>query len=537
MSGAAEWSQGYVTDTLYTENHYRELSPAWINYAALLNGCLPRPTDRDFSYIELGCGHGRTLTHLAAAYPKGRFYGVDFNPAHIDSAIRYAAALGVGNVQFLERGFHDLAGQGGPGQGGTGPGKMPAPDLPEFDFIALHGVYTWISAEARQAVQRLIFEKLKPGGLVYNSYNCLPGWAAEAPVRRLFVEFAAVAPGGSSERMKKALDHAGELQGLKAGYLARYPAVGEAIAQHLKRPANYMAQEYLNADWNPFYSADVSDEMAAAKLDFAGAATLMENHLDLMMNDEASAFVARQPTARLRQLMQDFLYNQRFRRDVFVRGHARLGPAEIQANLRGQSFIALKPMSGNKLTLPRGEVTFEAEILPSLNEIFATGCVTLEEVAQAIAKKGGKVGGLERVVNILAALGTVVPAAHAYRPAKTYAPPARLRLKHPANQQLLQRAMNRADSSRPMILPAYGNIAVISIPQAFILHEMQGGGTLPDLVTRSIAAIERRGYKLQKDNQVLSESEAKQVHMTELVTSFIDKDLPLLLRGGAVDVA
>ncbi|MDY0885070.1 class I SAM-dependent methyltransferase [Dongia soli] len=527
MSGASEWSQGYVTDTLYTENHYRELSPAWINYAALLNGCLPRPTDRDFTYIELGCGHGRTVMHLAAAFPKGRFYGVDFNPAHIDSATRYAAALGIGNVQFLERGFQDL----------VGAGKMPVPDLPDFDFIALHGVYSWISVEARQAVQRLIFEKLKPGGLVYNSYNCLPGWAAEAPVRRLFVEFAAVEQGGSGDRMKKALAHAGELQALKAGYLARYPAVGEAIAQHLKRPANYMAHEYLNADWNPFYSVDVADEMAAAKLDFAGAATLMENHLDLMMNDNVSAFVTRQPTARLRQLMKDFLYNQRFRRDVFVRGHARLGPAEIMANLRGQSFIALKPMSGNKLTVPRGEISFDGEILPSLNEIFAAGSVTLEEAAKAITKKGGKTGGLERVINILAASGTLAPAAYPYRPVKAYAPPARLRFKHAANQHLLQRVMARSDSSRAIIVPAYGNIVTISIPQAFILNEMLTGGTTTDLVTRSIAAIERRGFKLQKDNHTLTESEAKQAHMAQLVTGFIDKDLPLLLRGGAVDVA
>lgn len=31
---------------------------------------------------------------------------------------------------------------------------------------------------------------LKPGGLVYGSYNCMPGWAAMAPFQRLLVEHA-----------------------------------------------------------------------------------------------------------------------------------------------------------------------------------------------------------------------------------------------------------------------------------------------------------------------------------------------------------
>ena len=38
-----DWSHGYITDQLYTDGFYRELSPAWMNYVAALNGCHPRP--------------------------------------------------------------------------------------------------------------------------------------------------------------------------------------------------------------------------------------------------------------------------------------------------------------------------------------------------------------------------------------------------------------------------------------------------------------------------------------------------------------
>ena len=50
----SDWSQGYVTEVLYTEHFFRELSPAWLNYVATINGCQPRPLDPGFTYMELG---------------------------------------------------------------------------------------------------------------------------------------------------------------------------------------------------------------------------------------------------------------------------------------------------------------------------------------------------------------------------------------------------------------------------------------------------------------------------------------------------
>ncbi len=540
MSGAADWSQGYVTDTLYTENHYRELSPAWINYVAVLNGCQPRRTDRAFTYLELGCGHGRTLVHLAAAFPEGRFHGVDFNPAHIDSAQRYAAALGIGNVEFLECGFQDLAGAAGGGAVG-GAGRRRAADLPDFDFIALHGVYSWISAEARLAVQRIIFETLKPGGLVYNSYNCLPGWASEAPIRRLFVEFAAIEPGSSTARMQKALKHAGDLQALKHGYLARNPAAAQAITQHLQRPANYMAHEYLNADWNPFYSIDVAAEMAATKLDFVGAAQLAENHLDLLLTDEAAAFVQAQPTLALRQLMQDFLVNQRFRRDVFVRGHARLGPADIAANLRHQCFLPMRPLTGleAKIKVPRGDVTFDAAMPLALATAFADQALSFGDIAENFRKAGRRTTGLDRFVTILAAAGILAPAARAHQPAGSYEPPVRLELRLPANRHLLQQAVDRPAGSSTnalLVVPALGGVVPISRGNALLLNEMLLGGTKEELVERGLAALDRSGLAITQDGQQVTDPEARRGQLAEMIQNFRDGDLALLLRGGAVDV-
>jgi SAM-dependent methyltransferase len=57
--------------------------------------------------------------------------------------------------------------------------------LPQFDYIVSHGVYSWISPQARAAMRSFIDCHLKPGGLVYLSYNAMPGRAADLPFQRL----------------------------------------------------------------------------------------------------------------------------------------------------------------------------------------------------------------------------------------------------------------------------------------------------------------------------------------------------------------
>lgn len=178
------WSQGYVTDTIYADRFFRELSPAWLNYVAALCGASPRNLDRSFTYLDLGCGLGSSTIVNAGAFPAGEFHACDFNPAHIEGGQRHAGALGISNIQFHESSFQDL---------------LLQQQLPAFDFIVLHGVYSWVGAEARQAIRRIIDETVKPGGLVYLSYNCLPGWSIEAPLRKLLVELAATEGGGSPQ--------------------------------------------------------------------------------------------------------------------------------------------------------------------------------------------------------------------------------------------------------------------------------------------------------------------------------------------------
>jgi SAM-dependent methyltransferase len=154
---------GRVPPLSYPATYQREMSPTWLNYAAVACGARPRDFAKAFRYLEIGCGRGwSTLVH-AASHPQGQFFGCDLDPEAIASAEASASQCAVENVSFRATSFADPIFADGPG----------------FDFIALHGVYSWVGEETRAAIRAFLRDRLAPNGLAYVSYNAQPGWASE----------------------------------------------------------------------------------------------------------------------------------------------------------------------------------------------------------------------------------------------------------------------------------------------------------------------------------------------------------------------
>jgi SAM-dependent methyltransferase len=519
MSGGAGWSQGYVTDVSYTNSFFRELSPAWLNHVAMANGAHPRLLEDGFNHIDLGCGLGQSVNVLAACFPRGQFYGVDFNPAHIDTAQHLAKQLGIDNAHFIERGFEELL----------------EVDLPEFDFITLHGIYSWIGDETRQAVQRFIYKKLKPGGIVYNSYNCLPGWTNEAPIRRLLLEFGQTHHGDSASRVEKAAKDAEEMAALKLGYFRANPTAADQVGKLTKRASNYLAHEYLNANWMTFYSADVADEMSAAKLTYLGSATLMENHLELMMPDPAVAYVKKQQTDRLRQLAQDFLVGQRFRRDVYVRGHPRLPRSETSRHFKNACFALPGPVEDftEKTKVPRGEISFDQKSAQQIKEALEKGSLSLEQIIESTGAKRN-VQELERTILLMSAVGKLVPVGSAFQPAELPAKPERVRIVDNINRRLIEQG-RQSVSRQYLVAPAVGSGLAIDALDAVALALLEEGGAAPKLAAAVGEELKRRGIRVNKDGAPITDEKEAAAKTSEIVGRFISRALPTLMRYGVVE--
>lgn len=258
------------------------------------------------TYCELGSGLGLSLNLLAAANPQITFYGNDFNPSHILESRALASKAGSGNAHFFEQSFEEF---------------IDEPSLPPtFNFIALHGIYSWISPENRAHIVEFIKRKLAPGGLLYISYNALPGWLSQMPLRRLLIDHAATQSGPMVGRVQSAVEFAEKLKKANAAYFHHTPHAAQRLTAMHQKPRTYLAHEYSNQDWTPFYHADVVKELADAKVSYLGSAALLENNDGMYLPPEAIEVLKEIKDPTLRETIRDYSAYPLFRRDVFVRG-------------------------------------------------------------------------------------------------------------------------------------------------------------------------------------------------------------------------
>lgn len=108
--------------------------------------------------LELGCGRGGNLIPMAFQYPQARFVGIDLSGASIAQAKANAAEFALANLDFQHRDIMDAGAE-----------------LGSFDYIIVHGVYSWVPDPVRRKIVALFGELLAPRGVAYVSYNALPG--------------------------------------------------------------------------------------------------------------------------------------------------------------------------------------------------------------------------------------------------------------------------------------------------------------------------------------------------------------------------
>ncbi|NLY64786.1 MAG: methyltransferase, partial [Alcaligenaceae bacterium] len=255
----SDWTAGYVADIGYTYGYYTELNPLRVRLAFLNAGLVPPEVG---TACELGFGQGMS-TNLHASASVVQWAGTDFNPAQAGFA-RELAHVAQSDAQLFDEAFDQFCNRS---------------DLPEFDYIGLHGIWSWISDENRNVIVDFIRRKLKVGGVLYISYNTQPGWAAMVPMRDLLTEHAEVlgADGaGILSRIDSALTFAEQLLAANPSYARANPQIAERIKRIKGQDRNYVAHEYFNRDWEPMAFAKMAQWLEPAKLQWACSAHYLD---------------------------------------------------------------------------------------------------------------------------------------------------------------------------------------------------------------------------------------------------------------------
>ncbi|RYE53021.1 MAG: methyltransferase domain-containing protein, partial [Rhizobiaceae bacterium] len=261
----ADWAHGYDVSVGYTYGYFREMAPDWLDMCVRLNGFIPprRGPEGQFRYLDLGTGQGFGLCLLAAANPQGEFLGIDFLPEHIAHAEALADMAGLTNVRFVEADFNDLA--------ATWPD-----DFGKFDYVVMHGIYSWIPDQVRRSVIACLAHSTRPGALVYNSFNTPPGWQGLTAFQHVTRRLKETTGKTGKAVLDESFGLFDKLIENNASLFKVMPNLKSRIDAVKKQKSAYAIQEYLNESWHPLWHSQVARDMAQVKLDHVGTATIAE---------------------------------------------------------------------------------------------------------------------------------------------------------------------------------------------------------------------------------------------------------------------
>lgn len=512
----ADWNAGYVAEVEYIHGYYRELCPGVLNLAALSRSLQLRQ-ERPLRYLELGFGQGLSLNIHAAATP-GEYWGTDFLPAHAINAQELADASGA-NVRVLCDSFAELAARD---------------DLPEFDIIVAHGIWSWISQDNRDCIVDLVRRKLALGGALYISYNCLPGWAPTLPMRHLMslhAEYAGTKASGLASRIDGALDFAQKLSDAEGLYFKVNPAAKAQLANLREQSRNYLAHEYFNKDWQVMPFAEVARQLSVAKLEF-GASAQMLLHVDFPNLTEAGkALLAGIEDTVLRESAFDYLINQQFRRDIFVKGRRPLPPPLQLQQIIGERFMLLThpediPM---KVNGARGEAGLNKDLFVPLIAALADNNFapkTGGELLNLPFMQGQTLKHLMNLLMIMIGSGHV----HPVQP-QALADEARPRTQA-LNAHLLKRARDGSGVDNLASPATGGGFRTMMLDQLFLLAGHDGHESVEARAQYVWHILEGQSRRLTKSGKPIDTPEGNLAEMQVQARAFVSKKLPLLKAAG-----
>ncbi|WP_322993729.1 methyltransferase regulatory domain-containing protein [Limnohabitans sp.] len=501
----SDWTAGYVAEIDYTYGYYPELNPLRIKLAFLNQGL-------EFPEVGTACelGYGQGLgTNMLAASSKVAWWGTDFNPSHAGFAQELG---GISGAQLFDESFAEFCGRS---------------DLPEFDFIALHGIWTWISNENRAIIVEFIRRKLKVGGVVYMSYNTLPGWSTAAPLRHLMSEYKTkmTAPGqGIVSSLENALEFTQKLFDSEPLWTKANPSVIERFNKAIK-PQNkhYLAHEYLNGHWDPLYFASMVNWLEPTKMQFACSANLLDAVDVINLTAQQQALLAEIPDPMFRQSIRDYMVNQQFRKDYWVKGARKmtlLQQAEAFRSLR-VLLVTRREDVPLKINAALGEGSLQETVYePILDLLSDLKPRSLGEMEAALNGKNIQFSQLMQAIMILSGMG------HVYSVQEES-------LQNSKNAKALNAAlMDQARGNTQLnylVSPVTGGGHVLNRIQQLFLLAIRNGKKSPDEWVKFVWEIlAMQSQKLVKAGNTLSTPEENLAELAEQARTFAEKQLPVL---------
>jgi len=308
----------------YPGHSFSQTHPSRLATIAHFHGMEPAlPTA--MRVLELGCGRGGNLIPMAAQYPGSCFLGIDLSGDSIRQASTNAAELGLSNLDFEQRDILTVA-----------------REIGAFDYIIVHGVYSWVPDVVREQIIALFGQLLAPQGVAYVSYNALPGCRLRDLARDVML-FAVKDIADPRERVRVARSALKEIAEASDPDSFHGAALRQRLKQIDELPDNVLYHDDLNPGARAFALHEVLSVAERHGLQFLAEASFP--NLYGAAKGPAQQMLDRMPLEQmaLREQTLDLLIGRAFRETLLCRADiplkrgvraGSLKPYHLAANAR-----------------------------------------------------------------------------------------------------------------------------------------------------------------------------------------------------------
>lgn len=335
----------------YPHRPFSQTNPDRLAVLAMLFGMEPALPSK-CRVLELGCGSGGNLIPLADLYPESTYLGLDLAQTPIDAGRKRIESLGLRNIRLEQMDVMDFPASEG-----------------EFDYIILHGLFSWVPEPVRIRILEICQKHLSPNGMAYISYNAYPGGHIRQAWRDIMLFHTR-----QFDQPKDKVTQARGILGLVAHGTTRKDAAHElAKEDHQKRLEVGDAAIFhddLASCWQPFYFHEFASLAAAHGMQYLGEA----NYPDMLpagLTPEGEAAMRSVEKAGIVLFEQylDFLKLRRFRQTVLCRENVELRrPANLEAIERMHVSAPIRQVEVEDKAAPPNAIAFQNGI----NEVTVT---------------------------------------------------------------------------------------------------------------------------------------------------------------------
>jgi len=387
----------FVIET-YPMSFLKEQSPEFLSYSILSDNSDVVMQDRyssssRFITCDIGCGTGLAPIITAATNPNIEAWGFDANTDAILQAQNIAQAADLSNVTLVKSSFNDFLKR----------------DPPEFDLITIHGIFSWVGESERQEIYDILKSRLKPGGFVYISYNCVHGWASILPMRQLFNDIDHLSNKDKSRTINQTIDILSSLNASKASYFLNNKQNSVIFEEISKSDPNYLTHEYMSKDWDLFSLPELAMQLSEVGLIYAGTADLSTAFDPLHLNQDALQALSAIENDVLRSTARDFFMMPMLRKDIFANGIIT-NKEDIKSELLlNQNFCLIKPSMQipHEFKFPLGSITLAHDVYNVITSILSVKASSAKSLAKTQNMDSGKILS---ALQLLVAAGFALPA-------------------------------------------------------------------------------------------------------------------------------